>query len=161
MFICRQKNQLHPPCFPGDIAKICKILILGTLGKHGCTHPKWYINLWRLPMFISMTTINFIIHFFLEILHFKESCNLIGWQHFGPQLENQNFARYEIGGEISTTLLVSTLNYFYEKLNEKQTDGQTDEGDFIGPSVGRGSNKAYSNSKWSEDIIFEDNGEIL
>ena len=27
---------------------------------------------------------NFIIHFFLEILHFKESCNLIGWQHFDP-----------------------------------------------------------------------------
>ena len=23
------------------------------------------------------------IHFFLEMLHFKESCNLIGQQHFG------------------------------------------------------------------------------
>ena len=28
-----------------------------------------------------MPKIHFIIHFFLEILHFKESCNLIGWQH--------------------------------------------------------------------------------
>ena len=28
-----------------------------------------------------MQKTNFIIHFFLEILHFKESCNLIGWQH--------------------------------------------------------------------------------
>ena len=28
---------------------------------------------------------NLIIHFFLEILHFKESCNLIGWQQ--QQLE--------------------------------------------------------------------------
>ena len=27
--------------------------------------------------------ITFIIHFFLEILDFKEFCNLIGWQHFG------------------------------------------------------------------------------
>ena len=27
---------------------------------------------------------NFIIHFFLTILHFKESCNLIGRQHFSP-----------------------------------------------------------------------------
>ena len=32
-------------------------------------------------MFICMPIINFINHFFLEILHFKESCNLIGWQH--------------------------------------------------------------------------------
>ena len=28
---------------------------------------------------------NFIIHFFLEILHFKESCKLIGWQHWELQ----------------------------------------------------------------------------
>ena len=35
--------------------------------------------------------INFITHFFLEILHFKESCSLIEQEHFGPQLENQNF----------------------------------------------------------------------
>ena len=27
---------------------------------------------------------NFIIHIFFEILHFKESCNLISWQHYGP-----------------------------------------------------------------------------
>ena len=32
-------------------------------------------------MFISMQKTNLIIHFFPEILHFKESCNLIGWQH--------------------------------------------------------------------------------
>ena len=32
------KNQLHLPCFYGDIAKICK-LILGTLGMPGYTHP--------------------------------------------------------------------------------------------------------------------------
>ena len=33
------KNQLHPPCFYGNIAKIYK-LILGTLGIPGYTNPK-------------------------------------------------------------------------------------------------------------------------
>ena len=37
-------------------------------------------------MFICMSKINFSIQFFLEILSFKESCNLICWQNFGPQL---------------------------------------------------------------------------
>ena len=30
---------------------------------------------------------NFIIHYFLEILHFKESCNLISRQHFAQTQE--------------------------------------------------------------------------
>ena len=34
------KSQLHPPHFSEDIAKICKILILGTLGIPGYTTPK-------------------------------------------------------------------------------------------------------------------------
>ena len=34
------KKSTSPPCFSGDIAKICK-LILGTLGMPGYTHPKW------------------------------------------------------------------------------------------------------------------------
>ena len=54
--------------------------------------------------------INFIIHFFLEILYFKESC-----KEFGSSLQNQNFARYGIGNEISIAL-VFTLDYFQEKL---------------------------------------------
>ena len=66
-----------------------------------------------------MPKINFIIHFFLEILNFKKSCNLIGWQHFGPLLENQNFVRYGIAGKISATILVSILGYFQEKLMTK------------------------------------------
>ena len=70
-------------------------------------------------MFIFMSKIHFITHFFLEILHFKESWNLIGWQHFGPWLKNQNFARYGIGSEISTTILISILDYFQEKLTTK------------------------------------------
>ena len=66
-----------------------------------------------------MPKINFIIHFFQEILHFKESCNLIGQQYFGPQLENHNFARYGIAGEISITISVFILDYYQEKLTTK------------------------------------------
>ena len=40
------------------------------------------INLSKTLIFICIQKINFIIHFFLKILQFKESCNLIGWQHF-------------------------------------------------------------------------------
>ena len=60
-----------------------------------------------------------MIHFFYEILHFKESSNLIGWQHFGPYLETQDFTRYGIGGEILMTILVFILEYFREKLMRK------------------------------------------
>ena len=43
------------------------------------------INLQKTSMSICMPKINFIIHFFLGgILHFKESRNLIGQQHFDP-----------------------------------------------------------------------------
>ena len=41
-------------------------------------------NLKKIWMFICMPKIYFIFLFFLEILHFQECCNLIGWQHFGP-----------------------------------------------------------------------------
>ena len=67
-------------------------------------------------MFICMPKINFIIHFFLEVLHFKESCNLIGWRYFGPWLKNQNFTRYGISDEISITILVFILGYFQKFL---------------------------------------------
>ena len=66
-----------------------------------------------------MPKINFIINFFFEILYFEESRNLIGSQHFGSYLENQNFARYGTGCEISTAILVSILDYFQEKLMTK------------------------------------------
>ena len=62
-----------------------------------------------------MLKINFIIHLFLEMLHFKESWNLIGQQHFGSKLKNQNFPRFRIGGETPITILVFTV-YFQEKL---------------------------------------------
>ena len=56
-----------------------------------------------------------MIHFFLEIWHLIESCNLTGWQ----QLKNHNSARYGTGGEISVTILVSILGHFQEKLMTK------------------------------------------
>ena len=39
------KNQLHPSCFSGDIAKTCKFLSMGTLVMPGYTHPKWWYHL--------------------------------------------------------------------------------------------------------------------
>ena len=69
-----------------------------------------------------MTKMNVFTHFFLEILHFKEFCNLIGKQHFGPKLKNQNFVRYGIGVEISITtlFLTTTITRLYpRKTNDK------------------------------------------
>ena len=65
-------------------------------------------------MFMCMQN-NKIHHSFLsDNIHVQESCNLIGCQHFGPQLETQNVARYV--GEISIAILVLILDYFQEKL---------------------------------------------
>ena len=70
-------------------------------------------------MLICIPRINFIIHFFLEILHFKECCKLVGQQDFGPQFTNQNFVRQEIGGEMTITISVFILDYFLENLMTK------------------------------------------
>ena len=43
---------------------------------------------------------------------------MIGQKYFGTKLENKNFARYAIDGEISRTLLVFILDYL-EKTNDK------------------------------------------
>ena len=67
-------------------------------------------------MFINMLKVKFLIHFFLDILHFKVPCNFIGSQHLDPLLETQSFARYGIDVEISVKILVFTLDYFQEKL---------------------------------------------
>ena len=51
----------------------------------GYTHPKWQcIDLLNTSIFNCMLKMNFILHFFLKILNFKEFCNLIDWQHCGP-----------------------------------------------------------------------------
>ena len=109
VFICRQKINFIPMLF----WRYCKDM---QTSYFWCFGHAW---LHMLKMIVStcrrlcMSKVNFIIHFFLEILHFKESYNLIGSQRFGPYLENQNFAIHGIGGEI-TTILVSILDYFQE-----------------------------------------------
>ena len=42
---------------------------------------------------------------------------MIGRQHFGPQLETKNYARYV--GETSITILVLIIDYFREKLTSQ------------------------------------------
>ena len=72
------KSQLHPPRFSGDTAKILKLLILGAFGVPSHEHPNIdAISLYKTSMYNCMPKINLLIHFFLGILHFKESCNLI------------------------------------------------------------------------------------
>ena len=80
----RAKTQRNPPCLSGDIAKYVNFLfwILWTcLAMHTQNHN---MNLYKTLMFLCMPKINFISYFFLEILYFKESCNMIGQQHFTP-----------------------------------------------------------------------------
>ena len=38
-------NQVHPPRFSGDVANICKLLILGTVGMSSYIHSKGYYQL--------------------------------------------------------------------------------------------------------------------
>ena len=82
-------NQRHLPHFSGNIAKIFKFLILDTLGMPGYVHPKWYYQLHCL----SACQKNFIIHFFFEILNFKEYCTLIGWQQIWPITQEPEFCQ--------------------------------------------------------------------
>ena len=42
------------------------------------------IHLYKTLIFTSTPKINFVIHFFLDILHSKEAYSSIGRQHFGP-----------------------------------------------------------------------------
>ena len=74
------------------------------------------IVLLKTSMFLCMQKINFIIHFFLTMLYLKESCNLIGQQHFGLKIDlrPKNYARYV--GEVSITIIVFVIDYFQEKL---------------------------------------------
>ena len=144
-------------------------------------------------MFICMQKTNFIIHFFLEILHFKESCNLIGWQHrelefcqiwdwwwninnnisfhfrlFPRKTNDKIFQKIKkpnfgaILGPFPWSKGLSVVRYsnylpsykksaktiepFLRKTPswrvDRRIDGQTDNGDFIGPSVGQGPTRA-------------------
>ena len=80
MFNCRQKINFIPHASLEILQRYANLFwVLRTcLVEHTQNHS---INLYKTLMFISMQKTNLITHFFLEILHFKESCNLIGWQH--------------------------------------------------------------------------------
>ena len=106
-------------------------------------------------MFLCIGKINSAIHFFHKILHFKEFCNLIAWQHFGSKLKNQNFARYEIGVEISTTTEVSILDYSQEKLMTRffKKSKKTYFGAILSPSCPNSGKNEFSRKKGS--VSFE------
>ena len=77
------KNQVYPLPLSWNITKILQTCYFG---YSGCTwqHPPKVIPVAyrKLLMFICKPKINLIRIFFLEILHFKESCNL-GWSTRG------------------------------------------------------------------------------
>ena len=65
------------------VAVICKLLILGTLGMPGYTQPKWQYQLVE-DFHAYLQAKNTLYHSLLSWdITFKESCNLICWQHFG------------------------------------------------------------------------------
>lgn len=71
-----------------------RLVILGTLCMLGHTHQKRKQQLLGNSDVYSKPKINLISQFFLDILNFKESCNLIDQEHFGPYLQNKKFARH-------------------------------------------------------------------
>ena len=92
-------------------------IYFGYFGHVWLQSPKMIcIILLKTSMFLCMQKINFIIHFFLTMLYLKESCNLIGQQHFGLKIDlrPKNYARYV--GEVSITIIVFVIDYFQEKL---------------------------------------------
>ena len=112
-------------------------------------------------MFICMPKINFIIHFFLEILHFKESCNLIDRHHnsrtrissdMGLMVRYNNISfRFRLfPGKtndkffktFNKTYIGSHFGSFFPKFWQKGIfiPEKNDNDDFIGPSIGRGFN---------------------
>ena len=80
VFISRQKINFIP-CFCVDIPMICKLIFV-ILDMPVSTHPKWQYHLAE-DFDFYLHAKNKLHHSLLMILHFKESCNLIGWQHFG------------------------------------------------------------------------------
>ena len=112
-FICRQKLNFIPHALMEILQRYTILFWILWACLVTITQNDSFVLL-KTSMFIFMQKINFIIHFFLTILRFKESCNLIGWQHLGPWVETQNYAGYV--GEISITILVFITDYFQEKL---------------------------------------------
>ena len=138
------KNQLHTPsppslnAFPDILQKDTNFLfwvLWACLVAHAL----------KTSMFICMPKINIIIHFFFEILHFKESCNFLAKNGFSwikgfcqfldipiiycrPKIRKNYWVIYEKKAKLT------------DGQTDRQTDRQTENIDFIGPPIGWGSN---------------------
>ena len=106
-------------CTPKVILSNCRKLLDSSAGKKSTSSPTFFleilqryvifllwvfwvclamniqndsINLYNIhSIFIFMPKIHFIIHFTLEIIHFKESCNLIDQHHIGHNSRTRIF----------------------------------------------------------------------
>ena len=87
VFICRQKINFFLYVFWGYCkdANFLFWLLLVWLTKRTQNDT---INMQKTSIFMCMPK---IISFFLELLHFKESCNLIDQQYFGPMTREAQF----------------------------------------------------------------------
>ena len=115
--LCAGTKRTSSHIFFWRYCKDMETSYFGNLGHALLRTPKMIKLTCRI--FLCMPKTNFMIHFILEIFYFKESCSLIGQQHFGPWLDNQDFGRYVISGEMSVTIIVFILDYFQEKLMTK------------------------------------------
>ena len=71
-------------------------------------------------MFICLQKTNLISQSFWQILHFKESCNLIGQEHFVQYFgQNKHFARHGVCNEKSRIKRTLILHSFLEKKMKK------------------------------------------
>ena len=75
------KNQLYHHDFL-ETRKDMQTSFLGWFWHAWLHTPKMIASPCRRLHVYLHAKINFVIHFLLEVLHFKESCNFIGWQHF-------------------------------------------------------------------------------
>ena len=93
------KNQENPKNYLWEIADLLSYILWRCSGAPNHSRKE---RLRQLVENIDVYKTNFIRGFLHEILHVIESCNWIGWEHFGPLLKNQNFARYGVSAEIWT-----------------------------------------------------------
>ena len=76
MFIYKQKINFILPVFLEILQRYCKLVILGTLGKPGYTHPKYYHLVENFRIYLQAKE-PLQPHVFLEILH--RYANFLFW----------------------------------------------------------------------------------
>ena len=81
LFLCKKLCLFLTSVFLEILQRYCKLVILSNMGLSGHTHHKRQQQL--LENSIYKPKIILIPQFVLDILHFKESCNLIGQKDFG------------------------------------------------------------------------------